>query len=284
VEHSTREFDRVAQAAEQIARRGGAGIELALVLGSGLGPFADELTDPTVIPYQELPGFPQPTVPGHSGRLVLGTIAGVRVAVLQGRAHYYEGHSAADAVRPLRTLITLGAQGVVVTNAAGGIHPEFAVGDLMLISDHLNLTGVSPAIGPHEPRWPSRFQDMADAYDPAWRALFRRSAASLGLPLREGVYAGLPGGAYETPAEIRMLRTLGADAVGMSTVLEVIAARHLGARTVGISCITNLAAGIAPEPLNHAEVEQTAVRVRAGFASLLRDALPQLLPTTTATR
>jgi purine-nucleoside phosphorylase len=247
--------------------------EVALVLGSGLGAFAETLPSPLVIPYVDIPGMPSAGVPGHAGRLVLGLAEGVRCAVMQGRVHLYEGHDPEEVVFGVRLMIRLGARLVILTNAAGAANPVLEPGDLMLIEDHLNLTGRNPLVGPHDEALGPRFPDLTEAYDPVLRRLTRRVAGELGIPLRSGVYAGLLGPSYETPAEIRMLHRLGADAVGMSTVLETIAARHFGARVLGISCITNKGAGLSPHPLSHAEVQETADRVRDRFVSLLRGVL-----------
>lgn len=245
---------------------------VALVLGSGLGAFADTLVDATVIPFAEVPHLANVTVPGHAGKLVIGRLRegpSPVVAALAGRIHLYEGHSPDDVVYNVRALITLGVRNLVVTNAAGGISPTLRPGDLTLITDHLNLTGRSPLSGPNEDSLGPRFPDMTDAYDPALRKLAHAAAESVGQTLREGVYAGLLGPSYETPAEIRMLRAMGADLVGMSTVAEVIAARHMGAKVLGMSCVTNLAAGVSPHALSHAEVEETARFARDRFIALL---------------
>ncbi|MBM4321902.1 MAG: purine-nucleoside phosphorylase [Deltaproteobacteria bacterium] len=270
------EFDMVADAAQHIRDRGVGEVELTLVLGSGLGEFAEQVGEAVTIPWAEIPGFPSPSVSSHAGRLVVGELGGVRVAVMQGRVHFYEGYTASEVVRPLRTLIALGARAVVVTNAAGGIDPALQVGDLMLIDDQINLTGQSPLHGTLDPRWPSRFVDLTGCYHPGMTRAVLRVGEEQGLELKRGVYAGLAGGAYETPAEIHMLGLLGAHAVGMSTVLEVIAANHLGARVAGISCITNLAAGKSTTPLTHEEVKDTASRSRGTFARLLATAVPLL--------
>ena len=243
--------------------------QVALILGSGLGSWADTVEDATRIPYAEIPGMPQSRVAGHAGNLVLGEAEGVSVVAMQGRVHLYEGHSPQDAVFGARLMIALGAEQVMITNAAGGIAARFAVGDLMLIEDHLNLTGMSPLIGTNEESLGPRFVDMTTAYDATLRELATEGARALGIELQHGVYAGLLGPSYETPAEIRMLHRMGADAVGMSTVLEVIAARHMGTRVLGLSCITNAAAGLGGATLNHEEVQETADRVRDRFVSLL---------------
>lgn len=242
---------------------------VGVVLGSGLGAWADALTSAVSIPYAEIPHMPMSTVAGHAGNLVLGLAGDVPVACLQGRVHPYEGHPAVRTVFGVRLLARLGCQAAVLTNAAGGIRGTFKAGDFMLLSDHLNLSGMNPLVGPNENALGPRFPDMSTAYDAELRALARAAAAEVGVPLHEGVYAALLGPSYETPAEIRMLRGFGADAVGMSTALEVIALRHLGVRCGAISCITNLAAGLSPSELNHAEVEETARRVREQFKLLL---------------
>ncbi|HET9953141.1 MAG TPA: purine-nucleoside phosphorylase [Polyangiaceae bacterium] len=242
---------------------------VGIVLGSGLGAFADHLDAPTSLLMSEIPGFPVPAVAGHSGKVVLGRLGSVGVACLAGRAHAYEGHPMERVVFGVRVLAALGCGAVLLTNAAGGIRSDLSPGDLMLISDHLNLTGRNPLVGPAPSSGP-RFPDMSAAYDPRWAELAREAATQLNLDLKEGVYAGVLGPNYETPAEIRMLRGMGADAVGMSTVLEVIALRQLGIRVSALSTITNLAAGISEHPLSHAEVEATAARVRPRFVEFLR--------------
>ncbi len=250
--------------------------DVALVLGSGLGAFADTLVRATVVPYRTLPNMAAVTVPGHPGKLVLGETAlpgpsgrSPVVAALAGRIHLYEGHSAEDVVFNVRLMVHLGARVVILTNAAGAVASALRPGDLVLITDHLNLQGRTPLQGPNDPAMGVRFPDMSEVYDKGLRALARTAAEGIGLTLREGVYAGLLGPSYETPAEIRMLRTLGADMVGMSTVSEALAARHMGAKVLGISCVTNLAAGVSPVPLSHAEVEETAARTRDAFVGML---------------
>ena len=262
------ELERVRLAAAFVAERAAELPRVGVVLGSGLGAFAEQLRSLTRIPYGEIPDMPRSSVVGHAGNLCLGSLDGVPVACLQGRAHVYEGNSFARSVFGVRVLSELGCKIVLLSNAAGGIQQGFAPGDLMLITDHLNLMGDSPLCGPNYGDGP-RFPDMTRAYDPALQDQAREAAKRLGLTLREGVYAAMLGPSYETPAEIRMLRGLGADAVGMSTVPEVIALRQLGVRVGAISCITNLAAGISGQPLDHAEVEATARRSRDAFTSLL---------------
>jgi purine-nucleoside phosphorylase len=243
---------------------------IGLILGSGLGGFASTLERAITVDYSDIPHFPVSTVVGHAGRLVAGMCEGVSCVAMQGRVHAYEGHAAAIAAFPARTLVALGARTLIITNAAGGLHDDWEPGTLMLIADHINLTGDNPLRGSNDERLGTRFPDMSAAYDPELRALARGTAERLGIAMREGVYAGLSGPTYETPAEIRMLAALGADAVGMSTVFEVIAARHMGARVLGISCITNKAAGISKKPLSHAEVTETAAMVRERFEALIR--------------
>lgn len=242
---------------------------IGVVLGSGLGAWADELTERTAMPYAEIPGMPRSAVIGHAGNLVLGRAAGVAVACLQGRAHLYEGHSPDRVTFGVRLLPRLGCRAVLLTNAAGGIHPGFHPGDLMLITDHLNLTGRNPLVGPNDDALGPRFPDMTRAYEPRLMDAARAAARAEGVALREGVYAALLGPTYETPAEVRMLRVLGADAVGMSTVPEIIALRHQRTPAAAISCITNLAAGIGEHELTHAEVEETARLARSSFTRLL---------------
>ena len=227
---------------------------VGVVLGSGLGALADRLEGAVSIPYQEIPEFPAVSVAGHAGRLVVGTLGGVPVAAMQGRVHAYEGWSAEDLTFGVRLLAATGVRALLVTNASGAVNPGLAPGDLVRITDHLNLTGLNPLTGPNDERIGTRFPDMSQPYDPQLGALLDGIAVRLGVPLGTGVYAGVAGPSYETPAEIRMLRTLGADLVGMSTVLEVIAARHAGIRVAAVSLVTNLAAGLAEKPLSHADV------------------------------
>lgn len=260
-------FDRVEETAQAVKKRVPTTPAIGLVLGSGLGAFAESLDGLTKIPYAELPHLPASNVVGHAGNFCFGTAGGVPVVCMQGRVHLYEGHSVEDVVQGARTMARLGAKAVLITNAAGGIHADWAPGELMVITDHLNLTGRSPLVGPNDDRLGPRFPDMTVAYDHAIRKCALDIGERLGIELRRGVYAGLLGPSYETPAEVRMLRELGADAVGMSTVLEVVALRHMGVRVGALSCITNQAAGISAEELNHAEVEQTA---RTRQADLLK--------------
>ncbi|MFO7177714.1 MAG: purine-nucleoside phosphorylase [Pseudomonadota bacterium] len=241
---------------------------VGVVLGSGLGAFAERLSRRQIVPYEEIPYFPVPRVLGHAGNLCVGDVGGATVACLQGRVHAYEGHALDRVVFGVRLLAAIGCHTVLVTNAAGGIGDHLAPGDLMLITDHLNLTGRNPLVGPEE-NPERRFPDMSEAYDPALRAAAKGAAQDLGIALKEGVYAGVLGPSYETPAEIRMLRTLGADAVGMSTVLEVIALRHLGVRVGAVSAITNRAAGLSATPLRHDEVQETARKMQKTFVRFL---------------
>lgn len=249
---------------------------VALVLGSGLGDFADTLEGRVAIPFGEIPTMPQSGVVGHAGQLVFGRTEGVECVAMQGRVHLYEGHPPSDVVFGLRLMLKLGANIVIVTNAAGGANPRFDAGELMLIEDHLNLTGTSSLLGPNEAELGPRFPDMTVAYDAQLRQLALDAASEGGFQLARGIYAGLLGPSYETPAEVRMVFALGADAVGMSTVLETVAARHMGARVLGISCITNKGAGLSHGPLDHSEVTETANRVKGRFVSLLRGVLARI--------
>ena len=248
----------------------------AVVLGSGLGAFAESLEQAIAIPYSEIPGWPESTAIGHAGKLHIGVLNGLPLAVLSGRAHLYEGHSADKVVFGVRVLGRLGVRALVLTNAAGGINLSYAQGALVAISDHINLQGSNPLTGPNDATLGPRFPDMTDAYDPAYRAVAREVAAEIGFDLPEGVYIALAGPSYETPAEIRAFRTLGADLVGMSTVPEVIAARHMGLRCLAISCVTNMAAGILPQAINHEEVLETGVRVRDRLVQLLTGIVPRI--------
>lgn len=249
---------------------------IALVLGSGLGAFADRLGSPVAIPFKDIPHFPQSTVDGHSGRLLIGAIDGIPVIVMQGRVHGYEGYSPQQTTFPVRVLGLFGIQTAIVTNAAGGINTSYYQGQLVVISDHINLTGNNPLVGPNDPRFGLRFFDMSEAYSKRLRGHARAAAQALGLATGEGVYLGLSGPSFETPAEIRAFRTMGADLVGMSTVHEVIAARHMGMEVLGISCVTNMAAGVLDQPLNHEEVLETGDRVKEDFSRLLAAVLPMI--------
>ena len=242
---------------------------IGLILGSGLGDFADTLEDAVKIPYSRIPNFPVPSIAGHSGALVFGKKCGREVVVMQGRIHYYEGLPQQEITLPVRVLAALGVKTIVLTNACGGVNMRFTPGDLMLISDHINLSGGNPLIGPNLDAFGPRFPDMSDLYTASLRAAIREKAAEAGIPLQEGVYGMYSGPNYETPAEIRMYRVLGADTVGMSTVPEALVAGHCGMQVIGISCITNMAAGILPVKLNHAEVTETANRVAVKFRKLI---------------
>jgi purine-nucleoside phosphorylase len=263
-------LERLDEATSMVRGRAKHTPRVGLVLGSGLGAFADTLDDLVRIPYHDIPHMPRPSVSGHAGHLCLGSIAGVQVACLQGRSHSYEGHELDLVVFGVRLLARLGCKEALLTNAAGGLRATFRPGTLMLIRDHLNLMGRNPLVGPNEDALGPRFPDMTCAYDSELGELAEDAARSLGIALEAGVYAALLGPSYETPAEIRMLRTLGADAVGMSTAPEVIALRHIGVRVAAISCITNMAAGMTAGTLDHREVEETARLVRDRFAALLR--------------
>jgi purine-nucleoside phosphorylase len=269
-------YERAEHAARLIRSRAAEDVRVALVLGSGLGAFADELEDAQAIPYDEIPGFARPTVEGHAGRLVVGRVGAVAVAAMQGRFHFYEGYTLEEVTFPVRVLGLLGAKSLVLTNAAGGLNNSYEQGALVLISDHLNLMGTNPLLGKNDPRFGPRFPDMTDVYDREYQEAAIAEAHEMGLELRRGIYAGLSGPSYETPAEIRMLRLLGADAVGMSTVPEAIVARQMGVRVLGLSCITNMAAGVLDKPINHEEVIETGERVRETFAELLRRVIPRL--------
>ena len=248
----------------------------AVVLGSGLGAFADELTERTEIPYSEIPGWPVSTAVGHAGKLILGNLGSQPVAVMAGRAHLYEGNTPAQCTYGVRVLGALGVQTIVFTNAAGGINLELERGGLVLISDHINLQSTNPLVGPNDDSLGPRFPDMSEAYPKPLREIALQVASDLCVPIREGVYAAMLGPSYETPAEIRFLRTIGADVVGMSTVAEVIAANHMGIRCVGISCVTNMAAGILPQKINHEEVLETGAMVRDTLVRFLKKLLPRL--------
>ncbi|MFL6306577.1 MAG: purine-nucleoside phosphorylase [Candidatus Sulfotelmatobacter sp.] len=250
--------------------------KVGLVLGSGLGAFADSLTDATKIPYSEIPSFPQSTAIGHAGRLVIGNAGSVPVAAMQGRVHQYEGYSAQQVAFPIRVFARMGINSGILTNAAGGINLGYSQGALVLIKDHINLQGTNPLVGPNDDRFGVRFPDMTHTYSRAYREIAREEAAKVRLILHEGIYAALLGPSYETPAEIDHLRRIGADLVGMSTVAEVIAARHMGLKVLAISCVTNMAAGILDQPLSHAEVMQTGERVRTTFEALLKAVLPRV--------
>ena len=270
------EFAQAEAAARFILRKTKLRAKIALVLGSGLGAFADEFANAVKIPYAKIPHFPRSTAIGHAGQLAIGTVEGVEVAGMQGRVHLYEGYSVKEVAFPVRVFARMGVQAVVLTNAAGGIKKEFTQGQLVVIGDHINLQGVNPLTGPNDENFGTRFPDMSTAYDKKFRALTLAEGRRLGIDLGEGVYAALAGPSYETPAEIRYLRSIGADLVGMSTVPEVIAARHSGIRVLGISCVTNAAAGVLDQSLDHKEVLETAARVKGQFMALLRAVIPDI--------
>lgn len=269
-------YSRAEQAARTISARANAAPKIALVLGSGLGAFADEFEEPVGIPYQEIPGFVSSTALGHAGRLVVGKVGGVPVLAMQGRVHYYEGYSLEEVTFPIRTFKLMGIETLILTNAAGGVDIELSQGALMVISDHLNLMGVNPLRGPNDERFGPRFPDMSEVYARDLQEMVGEEAKALGVTIRRGVYAALSGPSYEAPAEIHMLRAFGADAVGMSTVPEAIVARHMGMKVLGISCITNMAAGISEQPINHEEVIETGERVRSTFTKLLRKLIARI--------
>jgi purine-nucleoside phosphorylase len=270
------EFARADRAAKFILTKTRLRPKIALVLGSGLGAFAEELTEAMRIPYEKIPGFPRSTAIGHAGRLVIGKVENIAVAAMQGRVHFYEGYSAQQVAFPMRVLGRLGIRSAILTNAAGGINTKYNRGALVVISDHINLQGVNPLIGPNDDRFGPRFPDMTQAYWNPYREIALAEAKQLGINVPEGVYAALAGPNYETPAEIRYLRTIGADLVGMSTVPETIAARHMGIRVLGISCVTNMAAGILDQVLDHKEVMETGERVKGQFIALLRALMPRI--------
>jgi purine-nucleoside phosphorylase len=270
------EFVRAEATAKFIQKKTKLRPKIALVLGSGLGGFADEFLKAVRIPYAKIPHFPRSTAIGHAGQLVIGTVEGVEVVGMQGRVHLYEGYSAQDVAFPMRVFARMGVKAAILTNAAGGINKEFTQGRLVVISDHINLQGVNPLTGPNDEHFGPRFPDMSWVYEKKFRQLTLAEGRRLGINLGEGVYAALAGPSYETPAEIRYLRSIGADLVGMSTVPEVIAARHTGIRVLGISCVTNAAAGVLDQPLNHIEVLETAERIKGQFIGLLRAVIPDI--------
>jgi purine-nucleoside phosphorylase len=269
-------YERVVEAAEWLREHGFDGREIAVVLGSGLGPFADTMQDAFAFDYESIPHWPAASVIGHEGRIVGGTVRGRRVIALSGRVHFYEGHDLRTVTFAVRALGCLGIKTLILTNAAGGINTSFASGALMLIDDHINLFGTNPLIGPNDERFGPRFPDMTEVYSRRLRTLAESVARDMDMTLEHGVYVAVHGPSYETPAEIRAFRTLGADAVGMSTVPEAIVARHMGIEVLGISCISNMAAGVLPEPLRHEDVMETTRRVRAQFAGLLEGIIGRL--------
>jgi purine-nucleoside phosphorylase len=272
----SQEYIRAEKAARFLLKKTKLRPKIALVLGSGLGAFADEFANATRIPYAKIPYFPRSTAIGHAGKLVIGKVEGIDVVGMQGRVHLYEGYSIQDVAFPIRVFSRMGVKAVILTNAAGGIKKEFTQGRLVIISDHINLQGANPLSGPNDEHFGTRFPDMTTAYDKQFREFLRAEGQKLKIDLGEGVYAVLAGPNYETPAEIRYLKTIGADLVGMSTVPEVIAARHSSMRVLGISCVTNAAAGILDQPLDHNEVLQTAERVKGQFIALLRAVIPRM--------
>jgi purine-nucleoside phosphorylase len=270
------EFDRAESAAQCLLLQTALRPTVGIILGSGLGGFADELTEATRIPYANIPSFPRSTAVGHAGQMVIGKSGETAIAAMQGRVHLYEGYSAREAAFPARVLGRMGIHALILTNAAGGINLEYKQGALVVITDHINLQGHNPLVGPNDDRFGPRFPDMTQAYSMAYRGIALRAATRLGKTLYQGVYAGLLGPSYETPAEIRYLRTIGADLVGMSTIPEVIAARHMGLKVLAISCVTNMAAGISDEVLHHDDVLKTADRVKTDFAALVKAVLPEI--------
>jgi len=270
------EFDTASRAAEFIRSKTKLRPLIGVVLGSGLGAFADELTSATRIPYHRIPNFPRSTIEGHAGALVIGRVGQVPVAVMQGRVHLYEGYSAKEVGFPLRVLGRIGVRAAILTNAAGAINLEYRQGALVVMRDHINLQGTNPLIGPNDDRFGVRFPDMTEAYWKPYREIALREAKRIGMDAHEGVYAALVGPTFETPAEIRYLKMIGADLVGMSTVPEVIVARQMGMRVLGISCATNMAAGILGQPLSHAEVMEGSARVKEQFVALLEAVIPAI--------
>ena len=273
---SLSDFARADRAAKFILSKTKLRPRVAVVLGSGLGAFADDLAGAVRIPYEKITGFPRSTAEGHAGRLVIGKAGNVVVAAMQGRVHFYEGYSLKEVVFPMRVLGRLGIRAAILTNAAGGINTDFKQGALVVIRDHINLQGSNPLIGANDERFGARFPDMTQAYSKSYRSIANEESRRLGIEVFEGVYAALTGPSYETPAEIRYLRTIGADLVGMSTAPEVIVARHMGIRVLGISCVTNMAAGILDQPINHAEVMETGERAKGHLVALLRAVLPRI--------
>jgi purine-nucleoside phosphorylase len=269
------DFGKIQNAAQFLKEKYENAPKIGLILGSGLGVLADEIEQPVKIAYNEIPDFPVSTVEGHAGQLVFGTIHGVEVVAMQGRFHFYEGYSFEKVTFPVRVMKELGVETLIVTNAAGGVNESFSPGDLMIITDHINNMGTNPLIGPNDSRLGVRFPDMSEAYTKELRVLAKQISEQLNIPTQEGVYVGNTGPTYETPAEVRMIRTLGGDAVGMSTVPEVIVARHAGMKVMGISCISNMAAGILDQPLNHEEVIETTEMVKANFLLYVKELTKQ---------
>jgi purine-nucleoside phosphorylase len=272
----TQEFLRAEAAAKFILAKTKLRPRIGLVLGSGLGAFANEIAGAARIDYKNIPHFPRSTAIGHAGRMVIGKVVGVPVAIMQGRVHFYEGYSPREVIFPMRVMARMGIRAVLLTNAAGGINTNFRQGCLVVLRDHINLQGTNPLIGPNDELFGVRFPDMTQVYWKPYQAAALQEGKRLGIEIAEGVYAALTGPSYETPAEIRYMRTIGADLVGMSTVPEVIAAAHLGIRVLGISCVTNMAAGILDQPITTEEVMETGERVKADFVALLRAAIPRM--------
>ncbi|MFJ7828672.1 purine-nucleoside phosphorylase [Peribacillus sp. NPDC097206] len=269
-------FNSIETAAEFIKNKVEGTPDIGLILGSGLGVLADEIENPIIIPYHEIPEFPVSTVEGHAGQLVIGNLSGKQVVAMQGRFHFYEGYSMEKVTFPVRVMKLLGVETLIVTNAAGSVNESYAPGDLMIITDHINLMGTNPLIGANEDRFGPRFPDMSEAYNKELRAKAKTIASTLGLDVKEGVYIGNSGPTYETPAEVRMARVLGGDAVGMSTVPEVIVARHCGMKVLGISCLTNMASGILDQPLSHVEVIETTEKVKSSFLEFVKSIVKDL--------
>jgi purine-nucleoside phosphorylase len=273
---STSLYERAEKAARVIREKTKTDVPVAIVLGSGLGGFANELTDATAVPYDQIPGFARVTVEGHAGRLVIGKAGNSLIAAQQGRFHFYEGYSLEDVTFPIRVMKLLGVRTLILTNASGALNVEYTPGSLMVITDHINLMGVNPLIGPNDERFGPRFPDLTNVYSPELQDIVLHEAEAMNLQMRRGVYAALSGPSYETPAEIHMVRALGADAVGMSTVPEAIVARHMDIQVVGISCITNLAAGVTDRPVDHSQVIAIGERIRESFSELLRRVIPKM--------
>jgi purine-nucleoside phosphorylase len=269
-------YERAEHAARIIRARAKSEPRVGIVLGSGLGAFANDFEEAVTIPYQDIPGFGRSTAVGHAGQLVIGKIQEVPMLAMQGRLHHYEGYSLEEVTFPIRTFKLLGLKTIILTNASGGINVEFSPGTLMVITDHLNLMGDNPLIGPNDERFGPRFPDMSAVYSPELQQIVMEEAREIGLDVRRGVYAALAGPSYETPAEIHLFRNFGADAVGMSTVPEAIVARHMNMEVLGISCITNLAAGVTDEPISHEDVIETGNRVAATFTQLLKRVVVRL--------
>jgi purine-nucleoside phosphorylase len=272
----SQEFVRADVAAKFIHTKTKLRPQIGLVLGSGLGAFANEIAGAARIEYRNIPNFPRSTAIGHAGRMVIGKIADVPVAIMQGRVHLYEGYTPREVIFPMRVMARMGIRAVLLTNAAGGINTNFKQGCLVVLRDHINLQGTNPLIGPNDERFGERFPDMTQVYWKPYQAAALQEGKRLGIEIAEGVYAAMSGPSYETPAEIRFLRTIGADLVGMSTVPETIAAAHMGIRVLGISCVTNMAAGILDQPITTEEVMETGERVKANFVALLRAAIPRM--------